>query len=83
MEAHGIPKVNLVAAGVGVSDTPGLLVFLDACSREAALKAAMMPAERALLPAVPKSCSPHSTPQPKFGTQYQCPYDIWKSSGAR
>ena len=36
MEAHGIPKVNLVAAGVGVSDTPGLLVFLDACSREAA-----------------------------------------------
>ena len=44
MEAHGIPKVNLVAAGVGVSDTPGLLVFLDACSREAAMKAAMMPA---------------------------------------
>ena len=42
--AHGIPRVNVVAAGVGVSDTPGLVVFLDACSREAALKAAMMPA---------------------------------------
>ena len=40
MEAHGIPKVNLVA-GVGVSDT-GLLVF-DA-ARRAAMKAAMMPA---------------------------------------
>ena len=43
MEAHGIPKVNLVAAGVGVSDTLGLLVFPDACSR-GCHKAAMMPA---------------------------------------
>ena len=45
LTAQGVPSTRLVAAGVGVSATPGVFVFLDKCAdRRAAAIAATAPA---------------------------------------